>query len=100
VLEVGCGKAAFAGHIPKSAEYAGLEFSTQAKEMALLRGIEIKNMSIEDFAIKINENRDMESAGFDVVCSFQVLEHVANPNQFLSAKIACLNADSRAWGII
>lgn len=90
VLEVGCGKAAFSHYLPSDARYVGLEFSTQAKEMALSRGVEIKNMSIEEFALT--------NKGFDVACSFQVLEHVANPYSFLSAQIACLEDSDNGGG--
>ncbi|WP_082807954.1 class I SAM-dependent methyltransferase [Helicobacter himalayensis] len=83
VLEVGCGKAAFASFLPEGARYVGLEFSTQAKDMAQKAGIEIQNISIEEFSkTHIGE--------FDVSCSFQVLEHVGNPYKFLNAQIACL----------
>ena len=46
VLEVGCGKAAFAHFLPQEAKahYVGLEFNTQAKELAAKNGILIENM--------------------------------------------------------
>ncbi|WP_051420666.1 class I SAM-dependent methyltransferase [Helicobacter pametensis] len=82
VLEVGCGKAAFAKYIPQT-HYIGLEFSTDAKKMAHANGIHIENISIQDYA----ESHPYQA---DVVCSFQVLEHVSDPYSFLQAKIkAC-----------
>lgn len=82
VLEVGCGKAVFAKYIPQ-AQYTGLEFNTDAKKMAQENGIAIENISIQDYA----KSHAKES---DVVCSFQVLEHVSDPHSFIQAKIdAC-----------
>ena len=85
VLEVGCGKAAFADFLPHKEQYVGLEFSTQAKEMAAKRGITIQNIPIEQYCTQHREE-------FDVSCSFQVLEHISDPHSFLRAQIACLKA--------
>lgn len=84
ILEVGCGKAAFTKFIPNKQNYTGLEFSTDAKEMAAKNQINIQNSLVEDFA-KTNKNN------FDVACSFQVLEHTNNPHSFIKAQIECLN---------
>lgn len=88
ILEVGCGKAAFAKYIPQ-ARYTGLEFSTEAKKMAQENGISIENISIQEYSKShLNE--------FDAVCSFQVLEHVSDPHSFIQSKVdAC-----RGGGII
>lgn len=85
VLEVGCGKGAFAHFLPQEAKkhYVGLEFSTGAKEMAAKDGICIENISIEEYAKN-------HAQYFDVTCSFQVLEHVANPHSFIASQIQCL----------
>ncbi|RAX52752.1 methyltransferase [Helicobacter sp. 16-1353] len=90
VLEVGCGKAAFREFLPQGAreKYIGLEFSSDAKEMAAKNNINIQNIAIEDFA-------KSHKGEFDVACSFQVLEHVSNPNEFIKAQIECLrNAEN------
>jgi 2-polyprenyl-6-hydroxyphenyl methylase/3-demethylubiquinone-9 3-methyltransferase len=62
VLEVGCGKGAFAKHIA-SKDYIGLDISQNAKEMAAKNGIKIENETIQDYALKHKEE-------FDVVVSF------------------------------
>ena len=92
VLEVGCGKAAFAHFLPEKAKkhYVGLELSTGAKEMASKDGICIENISIEEYA-------KTHAKSFDVTCSFQVLEHVSNPCSFLKSQIECLK-DSQLNG--
>jgi len=87
VLEVGSGKGAFVKFLPTK-QYIGLDFSTNAKEMALKDGIIIENELIEDYAAK-NSNK------FDVVISFQVLEHVSNPQVFIQAKIDALRVGGK-----
>ncbi len=82
VLEVGSGKGAFAKHL-KTTNYTGLDFSTNAKKMAEINGIKIENEAIEKHA----ENN---AEAYDVVCSFQVLEHVSNPKAFIEAKLKAL----------
>lgn len=82
VLEVGCGKGAFKKFIPDN-NYVGLEFSKSAKELAKKSNIKIKNKSVEEYAKKHPKE-------FDVVVSFQVLEHVENPTSFIESKIKLL----------
>lgn len=82
VLEVGSGKGAFAKHI-NSKNYIGLDFSENAKKMAAENGIIIENEMIQDYAKKHQEE-------FDVVISFQVLEHVSNPKEFIESKLVAL----------
>ncbi|CUU39677.1 class I SAM-dependent methyltransferase [Helicobacter typhlonius] len=93
VLEVGCGKAAFAHFLPQEAKahYVGLEFNTQAKELAAKNGILIENIPIEEYA-------KSHAHSFDIACSFQVLEHVSNPHSFISAQIQCLKDSQLSMG--
>jgi 2-polyprenyl-3-methyl-5-hydroxy-6-metoxy-1,4-benzoquinol methylase len=44
---------------------------------------QIVNQYVQDYA---KEHRDE----FDLVCSFQVLEHIADVNSFIESKVACL----------
>lgn len=82
VLEVGCGKGAFAKYL-NTKNYVGLDFSENARKMAAKNGIVVENTSILEYA----KNHPEE---FDVVVSFQVLEHVSDPKSFLESKIkAC-----------
>ena len=76
VLEIGCGSGCFASFLPEGCNYRGLEYNTAAIEKAKGRGLKIDCVSIESFA------QSFESS-FDVVCSFQVLEHVISPAEFL-----------------
>ena len=82
VLEIGCGKGAFSKLIPHK-NYVGLEFSENAKMLANADGIDVRNESIEYHAQSNSEK-------YDVVCSFQVVEHVTSPKAFLENAVACL----------
>lgn len=82
VLEIGCGKGVFAEKITAK-EYIGLEFSQQAQEWAAQRNITVQNESVEEHSVNHAEE-------YDIVCSFQVLEHVADIRSFIEASIRCL----------
>jgi cyclopropane fatty-acyl-phospholipid synthase-like methyltransferase len=84
VLEIGCGKAAFADKI-KTIKYTGLEFSKQAILMAERNGKNVINETIQRHSLHHFEK-------YDVVCSFQVLEHIPvdKINSFLNAAINTL----------
>lgn len=83
VLEIGSGKGAFAKYLP-TRKYVGLEYSRSAISIASANNITVLHDSIEAHA---NENLN----AYDVVCCFQVLEHVQDVRSFLSASIAALN---------
>jgi len=82
VLEIGCGDGNFAKKI-KTEKYLGLEFNDRAIKKARQKGINVKKESIEKFS---KENNEL----YDVVCNFQVLEHISNPYSFLKSSIMCL----------
>ncbi|MEB3295437.1 MAG: class I SAM-dependent methyltransferase [Synechococcales bacterium] len=82
VLEIGCGKAAFASQI-RCAEYHGLEFSPTAVEMAKSQGWQVTQETVQDHAVTHLES-------YDVVCAFQVLEHVVDVRSFIQASLNCL----------
>lgn len=85
VLEIGCGNGYFLEKIKadKSAEVWGLEFNPKAIEFALKKGLRVEAEMIENFCQSNPEK-------FDVVCAFQVLEHVANPKMFLESSLKTL----------
>ncbi len=87
VLEVGSGKGAFAKHLTTK-DYIGLDFSINAKKMAAKNGITIENEMIQDYAKKHQEK-------FDIVVSFQVLEHVSDPKVFIESKLETLKIGGR-----
>lgn len=83
VLEIGCGKGMFGQLIRHNAKYHGLEFNHTAVEKANAAGLNVEIDTIENHA-------DKNQGVYDVVCHFQVLEHVSNPRQFLEACVKAL----------
>lgn len=81
ILEVGCGVGSFSTYV--DAEFTGLEFNPTACEEAQKLGRDVQCKSIEE-ASKDN------SLSYDIVCSFQVLEHVVNPKQFIESCVSVL----------
>jgi 2-polyprenyl-3-methyl-5-hydroxy-6-metoxy-1,4-benzoquinol methylase len=84
VLDIGCGKGAFSKRII-SASFTGLELSSNAKEIGNYEGVTIFNQTIQEHCVF---NKDK----YDVVCAFQVLEHVYCNElfSFLKGSIDCL----------
>jgi SAM-dependent methyltransferase len=82
VLEIGCGAGWFARSIPECI-YTGLEYSETAATAARSAGLDVLTQSVYDHA-------STHRAAYQVVCTFQVLEHVSDPAAFLSACIECL----------
>jgi SAM-dependent methyltransferase len=78
VLEVGCGSGAFARTFLRAHRYRGLEFNRAACEKARASGLDVEIMDVEDEARAKPES-------YDVVCHFQVLEHVERPRDFMQA---------------
>ncbi|MEP2668350.1 MAG: class I SAM-dependent methyltransferase [Cyclobacteriaceae bacterium] len=85
VLEVGAAVGDFLKQIKtlKHAECVGLEINTEAVFIANKKGIRVINQSIENHA---KENFEK----YDVVVSFQVLEHVSNVKEVINSMIGCL----------
>lgn len=84
ILEVGCGKGDFLKNI--SSNYSNVQ----------LTGLELNKTTASDnekykiINSNIEEYSEYHKEEFDMVCSFQVLEHIAMVNSFLEASIACL----------
>lgn len=85
VLEVGCGRGLFAARLTCGG-YVGLDTSPSAVSQG--GGLDLRNELVEDHAVST-------PGGYDVVCGFQVLEHVADPARFLEACVACLRPGGR-----
>ncbi len=84
ILEVGCGKGDFLEKICdqyQNIRCIGLELNEST--IVSKEKYKILNIKIEDYSIE-NEGQ------FDLVCSFQVLEHIPAVNSFLMGKIKCL----------
>lgn len=76
VVEIGCGEGKFEG-FAEASEYVGLELNGNAVKVATEKGLDVRN---ELSSAHLKEN----SGCYDIVCSFQVLEHVEDINSFVS----------------
>lgn len=77
VLEVGCGDGFFMNLLKeKNITSVGLELNSKAAENARQKNLTVYTQLLEEHAAK---NQDK----YDIVCSFQVLEHISNPRSYL-----------------
>ncbi len=82
ILDIGCGAGQFFQKT-HPASYTGLAPHALPTHDEKRVGTCILSDSIAGHAMKNIE-------GYDVVCAFQVLEHIANPKEFLTEALACL----------
>jgi 2-polyprenyl-3-methyl-5-hydroxy-6-metoxy-1,4-benzoquinol methylase len=87
ILEIGAGKGAYAKMIP-AADYTGLEFNARAVSLARDEGVALRRELLSEHAAG-NEAR------YDMVCAFQVLEHVRDPREFILDALHCLTPGGR-----
>lgn len=92
VLEIGAGDGLFLHMLLQSKNLlvspVGLEMSAAAIQSAAARGISLAADSLAQHA-------EMHAQGYDVVCAFQVLEHVSTPREFIRDCLACLRPGGR-----
>ena len=90
VCELGCGDGAFLEALGggKGNTRLGLELSETAGQCARVRGLDVRNINVEEFA-------KYSSDLFDVVCAFQVLEHVSDPVNFIRNAMRLLKKGGR-----
>jgi 2-polyprenyl-3-methyl-5-hydroxy-6-metoxy-1,4-benzoquinol methylase len=83
VLEVGCGRGLFAQRLAAGCTFRGLEYNAKAVQAARAGGLDVEMCSVQSEAAA-------RPGAYDVVCHFQVLEHVQDVRGFLSACVAAL----------
>lgn len=83
ILDIGSGRGVLFTRIDKPVEYTGLELSSKAVALAREAGI---NVLQEDLLVHAREH----AGQYDLVCLFQVLEHLTELDAFLRAIQACL----------
>lgn len=89
ILEVGCGRGAFIKRLQQEDFDAyGIELNSSAVEYAKAHNIPVKRVNLYDLAKE-------QPNSFDVVCTFQVLEHIAEPKPFLEAMIKLLKPQGK-----
>jgi SAM-dependent methyltransferase len=87
VLEVGCGAGHFGKRLDRS-RYVGLELTALAAQAARSAGLDVRQQTIEAHGAGA-------AGAYDVVCFFQVLEHIPQPGAFLRHARRCLRAGGR-----
>ncbi len=84
VLEIGCAKGCFIEKLSKSGiDCIGLELNEDAVEEGKRKGMKILNETVQEHA-KGNPEK------YDVICSFQVIEHIASIKEVIQASIDSL----------
>ncbi len=85
VLDIGCGAGEFGSYV---AQYTGIDINAKALSVAKQRGLNVCQESIE---AHIRQN----AARYDVICAFQVLEHIDTPRAFLTEMVKGLKEGGR-----
>jgi len=82
LLDVGCGWGHWAPYV-SSADYRGVELSRSAVATCREKGLAVEARLVQDVAAET-------PAAFDIVASFQVLEHLADPRDFFDHCLRCV----------
>lgn len=89
IIEIGCGNGYFLSHLnKKKVNTLGLELNSEAIEKANKNGLQVLNTPLEVYSEKVD-------AKFNVVCAFQVLEHIWNINDFISHCLKLLKPNGK-----
>lgn len=90
ILEIGSGDGYFIKRCKKNnfTNITGLELNTAAAAKATQEGNIIHNEAIQDYSKKHVEE-------YDVVCNFQVLEHIVDIKSFIEASLSVLKKGGR-----
>lgn len=89
ILEIGCAYGSFLEQMSqKGFQCVGLEINTKA--VCSYTGIQIYNQSVEAHSVEYPNT-------YDVVCSFQVMEHIAQVGSALKASVECLKRGGRLF---
>jgi 2-polyprenyl-3-methyl-5-hydroxy-6-metoxy-1,4-benzoquinol methylase len=84
VLDIGCGSGLFMEKLlQNNIKTVGIEFNDIAIKKCLEIGLDVKKQSVKEHSL-LFPNR------YEVVCLFQVLEHIASPQEFINDCIKLL----------
>jgi len=87
ILDIGCGDGRFHKAIPTT-DYTGLETSLTSASLNLAENARIHNQTLEQHGTQF-------AGTYDVVCAFQVLEHVEQPRLFVEQALRCLKPNGQ-----
>ena len=78
ILDVGCGDGSLSAMLARSSDQiAGIEVSMDACRIARSRGVGVTRADVENYAFPF------QPESFDVVVAGEVIEHMADPDEFL-----------------
>jgi SAM-dependent methyltransferase len=91
VLEIGCGPASFIEKLTKEKiDCTGLELNKAAVDKARAAGLNVFDEPVQQYSLNHKEE-------YDIVCSFQVMEHIAQVKDVISASIDCLKSGGKLF---
>lgn len=89
VLEIGFNTGTFLEKLAsKTPNAVGLEFNSEALSVARSKGLQVSNETIEDHSAG-------NAGKYDVVCAFQVFEHLTEIRSFVLSALKCLKPDGK-----
>ena len=86
VCEIGSGAGYFAQY-SGATEYVGLELNSRSVDLAKANNVQIMTEESVEHLTRVGEDR------YDVVCAFQVLEHVIDPEAFVKTAVDLVKPD-------
>ncbi|NIK72698.1 2-polyprenyl-3-methyl-5-hydroxy-6-metoxy-1,4-benzoquinol methylase [Thermonema lapsum] len=91
ILEIGCARGDFLSRMQSEGHSTtGLELNRTAAQEAQRKGVRVLPESIEEHA-------QQHIHTYDVVCSFQVMEHIANIGEVIDASLSVLKPGGRLF---